>query len=103
MKNYYSFFSLLLCWQAAAARKYIHLRASIKGLPSDTILVFLSRIRTSWINCTPLKGKFLFTLLPPDTFTIFHYYWEKKKQILPIHADKGESVTLNGMVGEIEG
>lgn len=76
------------------------LEGSIKGLPSDTILVFYQELDYKLDTILLSKGKFTYTITP-DTFTIFSLLLGEK-QILPIYADKGESVTLNGMVGEIE-
>ena len=76
------------------------LEGSIKGLPSDTILVFYQEPDYKLDTILLSKGKFTYTITP-DTFTIFSLLLGEK-QILPIYADKGESVTLNGMVGEIE-
>lgn len=76
------------------------LEGSIKGLPSDTILVFYQEPDYKLDTILLSKGKFTYTITP-DTFTIFSLLLGEK-QILPIYADKGESVTLNGMVGKIE-
>ena len=69
-------------------------------LPSDTILVFYQEPDYKLDTILLSKGKFTYTITP-DTFTIFSLLLGEK-QILPIYADKGESVTLNGMAGKIE-
>ena len=76
------------------------MEGSIKGLPSDTILVFYQEPDYKLDTILLSKGKSL-TPLPLTHLLSSHYYWGEK-QILPIYADKGESVTLNGMAGKIE-
>lgn len=93
-------FTLVVLASGCGKKNTFTLEGSIKGLPSDTILVFYQEPDYKLDTILLSKGKFTYTITP-DTFTIFSLLLGEK-QILPIYADKGESVTLNGMVGEIE-
>lgn len=93
-------FTLVVLASGCGKKNTFTLQGSIKGLPSDTILVFYQEPDYKLDTILLSKGKFTYTITP-DTFTIFSLLLGEK-QILPIYADKGESVTLNGMVGEIE-
>lgn len=93
-------FTLVVLASGCGKKNTFTLEGSIKGLPSDTILVFYQELDYKLDTILLSKGKFTYTITP-DTFTIFSLLLGEK-QILPIYADKGESVTLNGMVGEIE-
>ena len=93
-------FTLVVLASGCGKKNTFTLEGSIKGLPSDTILVFYQEPDYKLDTILLSKGKFTYTITP-DTFTIFSLLLGEK-QILPIYADKGESVTLNGMVGKIE-
>ncbi len=91
-------FTLVVLADGCGKKNTFTLEGSIKGLPSDTILVFYREPNYKLDTILLSKGKFTYTITP-DTFTIFSLLLGEK-QILPIYADKGESVTLNGMVAE---
>ena len=93
-------FTLVVLASGCGKKNTFTLEGSIKGLPSDTILVFYQEPDYKLDTILLSKGKFTYTITP-DTFTIFSLLLGEK-QILPIYADKGESVTLNGMAGKIE-
>lgn len=76
------------------------LKGTVQGLPSDTILVFYQEPDYKLDTIIAEKGKFTYTITP-DTFTIFSLLLGEG-QTLPIYADKGESVTLNGPIERLQ-
>ena len=93
-------FTLVVLVSSCGKKDTFTLKGTIKGLPSDTILVFYQEPDYRLDTLIAQKGKFTYAITP-DTFTIFSLLLGEK-QVLPIYADKGENVTLNGSVGEIE-
>lgn len=93
-------FTLVVLASGCGKKNTFTLEGSIEGLPSDTLLVFYQEPDYKLDTLLLSKGKFTYTITP-DTFTIFSLLLGEK-QILPIYADKGESVTLSGTAGEIE-
>lgn len=76
------------------------LKGTLKGLPSDTLLIFYQAPDYKLDTLIAQQGKFTYTFAP-DTFTIFSLLLGEG-QVLPIYADKGENVTLNGSFEKIE-
>ena len=67
-------FHLLLCWQSGCGKKNTFtLEGSIKGLPSDTILVFYQEPDYKLDTILLSKANSL-TLLPLTHLLSFHYY-----------------------------
>lgn len=93
-------FTLIVLMTGCGKKNTFTLKGTIKGLPSDTILVFYQEPDYKLDTLIAQKGKFTYTITP-DTFTIFSLLLGEE-QALPVYADKGESVTLNGSIGEIE-
>lgn len=76
------------------------LKGILKGLPSDTLLVFYQEPHYKLDTLVAQEGKFTYTFIP-DTLTIFSLLMGNE-QTLPIYAAKGETVTLGGQAGSIE-
>lgn len=93
-------FTLVVLVSGCNKKSTFTLEGTIKGLPSDTILVFYQEPSYKLDTLIARKGKFTYTIIP-DTFTIFSLLLGEK-QVLPIYAGKGEKVSLNGSVGDIE-
>lgn len=99
MKKYSLLFILILLISACGNKNTFTLKGTLTDLPSDTILVFYQQPDYKLDTIIARQGKFTYTLTP-DTFTIFSLLLGKE-QVLPIYADKGESVTLSGSPEQI--
>ena len=71
-------FTLVVLASGCGKKNTFTLEGSIKGLPSDTILVFYKNPITSWIPYSSQKVNSL-TPLPLTHLLSSHYYWEKNK------------------------
>ncbi len=101
MRNLLLFlFTLIVLMSSCGKKNTFTLKGTIIGLPSDTILVFYQEPDYKLDTIIAPKGKFTYTITP-DTFTIFSLFLGEK-QVLPIYAEKGENITLNGSVEDIE-
>ena len=69
-------------------------------MSSDTILVFYQEPNYKLDTIIAQNGKFSYTI-NSDTFTIFSLLLSDK-EVLPVFANKGESVTWNGTPGDIQ-
>ena len=76
------------------------LKGNISSLSSDTILVFYQEPNYKLDTIIAQNGKFSYTI-NSDTFTIFSLLLSDK-EVLPVFANKGESVTWNGTPGDIQ-
>ncbi|WP_455672707.1 thioredoxin-like domain-containing protein [Phocaeicola sp.] len=76
------------------------LKGNISGLTSDTILVFYEVPDYKLDTILAQKGNFNYTITP-DTFTVFSLLLNDRTT-LPVYADKGENVTLEGSIGNIQ-
>lgn len=93
-------FILVVLVSGCGKKDTFTLKGTIQGLPSDTLLVFYQEPDYKLDTLIAQKGKFTYTIAP-DTFTIFTLLLDKG-QSLPIYADKGENVMLDGSLGAIE-
>ncbi|MDE5677445.1 DUF4369 domain-containing protein [Phocaeicola sp.] len=93
-------FTLVVLTSSCGKKNTFTLEGTIKGLPSDTLLVFYQEPNYKLDTIILSKGKFTYTITP-DTFTIFSLLLDKE-HVLPIYADKGEKVTLSGTADDIE-
>lgn len=93
-------FTLVVLASGCGKKDTFTLKGTIKGLPSDTLLVCYQEPAYKLDTLIASKGEFTYTITP-DTFTIFSLLLGEG-QVLPIYADKGESVNLGGSVGAIE-
>jgi len=101
MRKLLFFLSILTVLMTGCGKKNTFtLKGSIEGLSSDTILAFYQLPDYKLDTIIAAKGKFTYTITP-DTFTIFSLLLGEG-QTLPVFADKGENVTLNGSVGNIQ-
>lgn len=101
MRKLLFFLSILTVLMTGCGKKNAFtLKGSIEGLSSDTILAFYQLPDYKLDTIIAAKGKFTYTITP-DTFTIFSLLLGEG-QTLPVFADKGENVTLNGSVGNIQ-
>lgn len=92
--------TLIVLMAGCGKKNTFTLKGNLQGLPSDTILVFYQEPDYKLDTIIAEKGKFTYTI-NPDTFTIFSLLLGEDNT-LPIYADKGESVTLNGPIGQLQ-
>lgn len=101
MRKLLFFLSTLIVLMTGCGKKdTFTLKGTLQGLPSDTILVFYQEPDYKLDTIITEKGKFTYTI-NPDTFTIFSLLLGEDNT-LPVYADKGESVTLNGPIGQLQ-
>lgn len=99
-KLLFCLFTLAVLMTGCGKKNTFTLKGTLKGLPSDTLLVFYQLPDYKLDTIIAEKGKFNYTITP-DTFTIFSLLLGEG-QSLPIYADKGENVTLDGAADRIE-
>lgn len=88
---------LMLLMTGCRDKNLFTLKGNIGGLSSDTLLVVFQEPVHKLDTIIAQKGKFSYEFTP-DTFTIFSLLLDKA-QVLPIYADKGQNVTLEGTKG----
>lgn len=75
-------------------------KGDIKGLPSDTILVYYQEPNYKLDTIIAQKGKFDYTITP-DTLTVFSLLLGGQ-EVIPMYAEKGETVKLTGQSDNIQ-
>lgn len=100
MKNYLSFPCAYTPADGCSKKSTFTLKGNISSLSSDTILVFYQEPNYKLDTIIAQNGKFSYTI-NSDTFTIFSLLLSDK-EVLPVFANKGESVTWNGTPGDIQ-
>lgn len=88
------FLALILLLTGCSKKSTFTLKGNISSLSSDTILVFYQEPNYKLDTIIAQNGKFSYTI-NSDTFTIFSLLLSDK-EVLPVFANKGESVTWNG-------
>lgn len=76
------------------------LKGKIQGLESDTILAFYQLPEYKLDTILTTEGELNYTFLP-DTTTVFSLIFNKNIE-LPIYAEKGEKVEIEGNVNELK-
>ncbi len=71
-------FTLVVLASGCGKKNTFTLEGSIKGLPSDTILVFYQEPDYKLDTILLSKGKFTYTITLTHLLSS-HYYWEKNK------------------------
>ena len=94
------FLALILLLTGCSKKSTFTLKGNISSLSSDTILVFYQEPNYKLDTIIAQNGKFSYTI-NSDTFTIFSLLLSDK-EVLPVFANKGESVTWNGTPGDIQ-
>ena len=92
------FLALILLLTGCSKKSTFTLKGNISSLSSDTILVFYQEPNYKLDTIIAQNGKFSYTI-NSDTFTIFSLLLSDK-EVLPVFANKGESVTWNGTPGQ---
>lgn len=98
-KSLYLLFASIIYLTGCSEKTEFTLKGQLEGLASDTLLAYFqvpeSKIDT--IICE--KGSFEYTFTP-DTLTVFSLLLDEK-ELLPIYADKGETVEINGSTSDL--
>lgn len=94
------FIVIILVLSGCNNRNSFTLKGSLSDLPSDTILVFYQEPHYKLDTIIAQKGKFNYTIIP-DTLTIFSLIFNEE-EVLPIYADKGKEVMLEGNLNKIQ-
>lgn len=99
-KSSFLLWALSLLLAAGCGKKdTFTLKGDIKGLASDTIRVVYEVPGYKLDTIIAQQGKFRYDFVP-DTFTVFSLLLDGK-DMLPVYAEKGGSVTVDGDAGNI--
>ena len=88
-------FAMLFCGCAENKQEFT-LQGKIQGLDSDTIIAYYQMPDYKLDTIVAIGEDFKYTFTP-DTFTIFNLFFKNGNE-LPIFADKGQTVEINGTI-----
>lgn len=90
----------VLLFAGCGKKNTFTLKGNISGLSSDTLLAFYEVPDYKLDTIIAQKGQFNY-IITPDTFTVFSLILDEHNT-LPVYADKGESVMIEGDVRNIQ-